>query len=100
MDEGLLVTVCVSWKMAPSNSIDSPSLRGPTVVSSLVKVTVVATEPVEVQVRVEDMDPGVNTRLVMLGTAGEKYTISQILLCICNINGCVHVCDTEIFDQL
>ena len=38
------------------------------------KVTVVATEPVEVQVRVEDGDPGVNTRgLVMLGIAGEKY---------------------------
>ena len=68
--------------MAPSSSIDSPSLNGPTVVSSLVKVTVVATEPVEVQVRVEDMDPGVNVRLVMLGVAGEKYTISQILLYI------------------
>ena len=81
--------------MAPSNSIDSPSHNGPTVVSSLVKVTVVATEPVEVQVRVEDEAPGVNVRLVMLGTAAEKYTISQILLYICNTNGCVHVCDTE-----
>ena len=79
MDKDLLVTVCVNWKIAPSNSIDSPSLNGPTVVSSLVKVTVVATEPVVVQVRVEDMDPGVNNRLVMLGVAGEKYTISQIL---------------------
>ena len=82
MDKDLLVTVCVSWKKAPSNSTDSPSLNGPTVVPSLVKVTVVATEPVEVQVRVEDMDPGVNVRLVMLGAAGEKYTISQILLYI------------------
>ena len=34
------------------------------------KVTVVATEPVEVQVRVEDGDPGVNIRgLEMLGIA-------------------------------
>ena len=49
---------------------DSPSLKGPTVVLPLVKVTVVATEPVEVQVRVEDGDPGVNIRgLVMLGIA-------------------------------
>ena len=79
VDKDLLVTVCVSWKMAPSNSIDSPSLNVPTVASSLMKVTVVATEPVEVQVRVEDEDPGVNIRLVMLGVAGEKYTISQIL---------------------
>ena len=46
------------------------------------KVTVVETEPVEVQVRVEDMDPAVNNRLVMLGVAGEKYTLSQILLYI------------------
>ena len=73
--------------MAPSNSIDSPSLNVPTVVSSLVKVTVVATEPVEMQVRVENEFSGVNVRLAMLGTAGEKYTISQILLCICNTNG-------------
>ena len=57
--------------MTPPNSIDSPSLKGPTVVIlSLMKVTVVATEVVEVQVRVEDGDPGVNTRgLVMVGTA-------------------------------
>ena len=59
--------------MAPLNSIDSPSLKGPTVVLSLMKVTVVATEPVEVQVRVEDEGSRVNTRgLVMLGMAGEK----------------------------
>ena len=54
--------------MTLSTVIDSPSLRGPTVVPSLTKVTVVAGEPVEVQVRVEDEDPGVNTRgLVMVG---------------------------------
>ena len=91
MDKDLLVTVWVNWNMAPSNSIDSPSLNVPTVVSSLAKVTVVATEPVEMQVRVEDEAPRENVRLAMLGTAGEKYTISQILLCICNTNGCVRV---------
>ena len=33
-----------------------------------------ATEPVEVQVRVEDEDPGLNTRgLVMLGIAVEEH---------------------------
>ena len=37
---------------------------------SLLKMTVVAGEPVEVQVRLEDEDPGVNSRgLVMLGRA-------------------------------
>ena len=51
-------------------TIDSPSLKGPTVVLPLMKVTVVATEPVEVQARVEDGDPGVNIRgLEMLGIA-------------------------------
>ena len=50
--------------------MDSSSLKGPTVVPSLMKVTVVATEPVEVQVRIEDEAPGVNTSgLVMVGTA-------------------------------
>ena len=43
---------------------------------SLVQVTLVAGEPVEVQVRVEDENPGVNTKLVMLGAAGEKQIIS------------------------
>ena len=61
--------------MAPSNSINSPSLNGPTVVPSLMKVTVVATEPVEVQVKVEDEVPGVNVRLVMLGIAEVKYIL-------------------------
>ena len=56
--------------MTPPKSIDSPSLKGPTVVLPLMKVTVVATEPVEVQVRVEDGDPGVNIGGVeMLGRA-------------------------------
>ena len=56
--------------MTPSISTDSPSYKGPTVVPSLVKVTVVAIEVEEVQVRVEDGDPGVNTRgLVMVGRA-------------------------------
>ena len=57
--------------MTPPKSIDSPSLKGPTVVvPSLMKVTVVATEPVEVHVRVEDENPGVNTsELVMVGAA-------------------------------
>ena len=62
--------------MTPPNSIDSPSLKGPTVVLSVMKVTVVATEPVEVQVRVEDEDPGVNTRgLMMLGIAARRETV-------------------------
>ena len=66
--------------MTPPKSIDSPSLRGPTVVLSLMKVTVVATEPVEVQARVEDGDPGVNIKgLEMLGTtvAGGKRVLSR-----------------------
>ena len=37
---------------------------------SLIQVTVVAGEPVEVQVRVEDEDPGVNTKQsLILGRA-------------------------------
>ena len=56
--------------MTPPTTTDSPSLKGPTVVLPLMKVTVVATEPVEVQVRVEDEDPRVNTsELVMVGAA-------------------------------
>ena len=40
-----------------------------------------ATEPVEVQVRLEDEDPEVNTRgLEMLGMAGEK-SIYDGLMC-------------------
>ena len=50
--------------------IESPSLTTPTVILSLMKVTFVATEVVEVQVRVEDGDPGANTRgLVIVGPA-------------------------------
>ena len=57
----------------PSNSIDSPSLKGPTVVPSLMKVTVVATEVVELHVRLDDEDPGVNIReLIMLGLAAGR----------------------------
>ena len=64
----LSVTVCVKLWVTPSISTDCPSFKGPTVVPSLVKVIVVAIEVVEVQVRVEDEDPGVNTRgLVMVG---------------------------------
>ena len=37
----------------------------------LIQVTLVAGEPVEIQVRVEDMDPRVTD--VMLGVAGEEY---------------------------
>ena len=62
--------------------IESPSLKGPTVVVvpsllDLVKVTVVAIDVVEVQVRVEDEDPGVNTRgLVMVGIpAWREHTV-------------------------
>ena len=57
--------------MTPSIIVDSPSLKVTTVVLSLERVTVVAGEPAEVQVRVEDEDPRVNTRgLVMEGGAG------------------------------
>ena len=56
--------------------IDSPSHNGPIVlVPSLVKVTVVAGEPVEVQVKVEEDVPGVYTRLVILGGAEGKMKI-------------------------
>ena len=62
--------------------IESPSLKGPTVVLvpsllDLVKVTVVAIEAEEVQFRLEDEDPGVNTRgLVMVGiSAWREYTV-------------------------
>ena len=53
--------------------MDSLSLKGPTVLLFLMKVTVVATEVLEMQVRVEDEDPQVNTRgLVMLGLAAGR----------------------------
>ena len=58
--------------MTPPTHTDSPSLKGPTVVFPLMKVTVVAGEPVEMQVIV-DGDPGVNSRgSLMVGPAGEK----------------------------
>ena len=61
---------------------DSPSLNGPIVVlCPLMKVTVVATEVVEVQVRVMDEGPGVNTRgLVIVGRAeGRNSKILSLL---------------------
>ena len=45
---------------------------------SLIQVTVVAGEPVEMQVRLDDMDPWVNPRCVMLGGAGKEYHIALI----------------------
>ena len=61
------------------------------------KVTVVATEPVEVQVRVEDEGSGVNTRgLVMLGVAagrGRQFSVaknmktSTMAYLICGLRG-------------
>ena len=39
---------------------------------SLIQVTVVAGEAVEIQVKVEDVGPWVNSRCVMLGGAGEE----------------------------
>ena len=68
----------------------------PTVVPSLMKVTVVATEPVEVQVRVEDEDPWVNTRgLLMVGTAAGRDRPTEKLIastwhCMQVNNGYVH----------
>ena len=57
--------------MTPLSVADSPSLKGPIEVLPLLKVTVDAGEPVEVQVRVEGEDPRV--RLVMVGGAGGRY---------------------------
>ena len=56
--------------MTPLTVADSPSLKGPIEVLLLVKVTVEAGEPVEVQIR-EGEDPTV--RLVMVGGAGGKH---------------------------
>ena len=39
---------------------------------SFIQVTLVAGEPVEMQVRVEDVGPWVNPRCVMLGRAGRE----------------------------
>ena len=65
--------------MTPPMSTDSPSLKGPTVVLPLMKVTVVAGESVEMQDTV-DGDPGVNTTgSLMVGPAGgRKSSIIRI----------------------
>ena len=63
IDSVLLVTVCVSWYVLPLMVSGCPSL---------IQVTVVAGEPVEVQVRVDDVFPGVNTKLDIFGGAGEQ----------------------------
>ena len=47
---------------------------------SLIQVTVVAGEPVEIQVRVDDMHPWVNPRCVILGGSGEGTTYSFNIL--------------------
>ena len=57
--------------MTPLKGLVCPSYKVNGVSEFLVKVTVVAGEPVEVQVRVEAEDPGV--RPVMVGTAGGQY---------------------------
>ena len=45
---------------------------------SLIQVTLVAGEPVEIQVKVEDMEPYVSLRCVMLGGAGREPHSSHI----------------------
>ena len=47
---------------------------------SLIQETVVAGEPVEIQVRADDMDSWVNLRFVMLGGAVRERVPYQILL--------------------
>ena len=49
---------------------------------SLIQVTVVAGEPVEIQVMVDDMDSWVNLRFVMLGGAVRERAPYLILLTI------------------
>ena len=49
---------------------------------SLIQVTVVAGEPVDVQVRMEDKDPSVNVKLIICGEAA--HVEEQ------NMNGSVH----------
>ena len=56
--------------MTPSKGIVCPSYKVNGVSEFLVKVTLVAGEPVEVQVRVEAEDPGV--RPVMVSGAGGR----------------------------
>ena len=45
-----------------------------------VQVTLVAGEPVEVQVRVEDVVPGVNIKSVITGGAGYNHANERILI--------------------
>ena len=49
---------------------------------SLIQVTLVAGEPVEIQVRVDDIDSWVNLRFVMLGGAVRERVPYLILLTI------------------
>ena len=44
----------------------------------LIQVTLVAGEPVEIQVRLDDTGPWVNPRCVMLGGAREEYHTTLI----------------------
>ena len=48
---------------------------GPTVVLSLINVTVVEGEPVEIQITLEDGDPRLNIRLLMLGIAVQRNVL-------------------------
>ena len=64
--------------MTTPTDTDSPSLKGPTVVLPLMKVTVVAGESVEMQVIV-DGDPGVNSGgSLTVGPAGGRKSINHI----------------------
>ena len=82
--------------MTPLSVADSPSLKGSIEVPPLLKVTVVAGEPVEVQVRVEGEDPGV--RLVMVGAAGGRHeNMYWYTVCICIMKPYKYVCTTALF---
>ena len=64
--------------MTPPTDTDSPSLKGPTVVLPLMKVTVVAGESVEMQVTV-DRNPGVNSGgSLTVGPAGGRKSNNHI----------------------
>ena len=64
--------------MIPPTDTDSPSLKGPTVVLPLMKVTVVAGESMEMQVIV-DGGPGVNSGgSLMVGPAGRRKGLNHI----------------------
>ena len=72
------MTLCASSYVTPPTDTDSPSLKGPTVVLPLMKVTVVAGESVEMQVIV-DGDPGVNSggSLTVGPAGGRKSSITS-----------------------